>query len=138
MNVLIDTCVWSLALRRRKKSRAEVRLVKQFKELIREMRVVLVGPVRQEVLSGIREEAQFVRVRDRLRAFVDLPLESPDFELAADMFNRCRARGVQGSNTDFLLCALAERHRLVIFTTDKDFGHYNEILGTTIFKPTPA
>jgi len=74
MKVLVDTCIWSLALRRRKKPPAEERIISRLEELIEELRVVLVGPVRQEVLSGIRNESQFTKVQNRLRAFEDLPL----------------------------------------------------------------
>ena len=46
--------------------------------------------------------------------------------MAARFFNQCRSKGVQGSNTDFLLCALSARHDLAIFTIDEDFKHYVE------------
>jgi hypothetical protein len=37
------------------------------------------------------------------------------------MFNMCQRRGIQGSNTDFLICAVAEMYELSIFTIDQDF-----------------
>ena len=85
--------------------------------------MVMIGPVRQELLSGIRDPAQFRKLRDHLRAFPDLPLATADFEYAAELFNLCRAKGVQGSNTDFLIGAIAVNHQLAILTTDKDFHH---------------
>ncbi len=85
---------------------------------------MIIGPVRQEVLSGIREQAQFDRVRDRLRPFADLPLAAQHFERAAEFYNTCRTRGVQGSPTDFLICAVADMEGLRIFTADGDFQHY--------------
>ena len=55
-------------------------------------------------------------------------LIAADFERAAEYFNTCRAKGLQGSNTDFLLCAVAERHRFPILTTDDDFTGYAHAL----------
>ena len=126
MMVLVDTCVWSQVLRRQKAS--DDHIARELHELISEMRVQMVGPVRQELLSGVRVEKQFIDLRDHLRAFPDLLLSEEDFETAAEFFNRCRSKGVQGSNTDFLLCALSARHDLAIFTIDEDFKYYAEHL----------
>lgn len=126
MNVLVDTSVWSLALRRAKRIADDT--VGELSELIREGRALMLGPVRQEILSGIKNTAQFELLRDHLRAFPDLELETADYEEAAAAFNRCRERGIQGSNTDFLICAAALRRDLTIYTTDKDFQRYSRVL----------
>jgi predicted nucleic acid-binding protein len=76
------------------------------------------------VLSGVRYKEQFTRLQEYLRAFPDLELTTEDYELAAEFFNTCRSKGVQGSNTDFLLCAVAHRRGYSIFTTDKDFDNF--------------
>jgi predicted nucleic acid-binding protein len=80
------------------------------RRLIEHGRAAIVGPVRQEVLSGIRDRAAVERLRDLLRAFPDEPIDAADYERAAECYNLCRAQGLQGSNTHFLLCAVAERH----------------------------
>ncbi len=69
MMVLVDTPVWSLALRRRPEhlSTQEQQLTQALAELIREGRVQMLGPIRQELLSGIREEAQFRKLRETMR-----------------------------------------------------------------------
>ncbi|HBL11579.1 MAG TPA: PIN domain nuclease [Cyanobacteria bacterium UBA11162] len=123
MNVVVDTSVWSLALRRNTPNDA-IAIVNILRDLITDGRVVLLGVIRQEMLSGIRYSEQFIRLRDYLRAFPDLELTSEDYELAAEFFNTCRSNGVQGSNTDFLLCAVAHRRGYSIFTTDKDFENF--------------
>lgn len=130
MIVLVDTPVWSLALRRRPAdlNPREQQLIETFTELVREGRVQLLGPVRQELLSGIREGAQFRKLRDYLRAFPEQPLEAADYEEAAHMNNRCRARGVAGSAIDFLICAAAHRRNWSIFTTNHDFHNYASVL----------
>lgn len=133
MNVLVDTSVWSLALRRRRVDSTPE--VAELGELIREGRARIIGAVRQEILSGLREEATFVRLRDRLRSFPDLVVSAGDHERAAEYFNRCRRVGLQGSNSDFLICAAAHRHRLAIFTTDADFERYTEHLPLRLHAP---
>ncbi|HVZ36064.1 MAG TPA: PIN domain-containing protein [Polyangiaceae bacterium] len=135
MNVLVDTSVWSLALRRAR--RIDDAVPRELAELIREGRVVMIGPVRQELLSGIKSKPQFEQLRDHLRAFPDLELESIDYEEAASAYNRCRERGIQGSNTDFLICALAIRRDLAIFTTDGDFKHFARALRFELYQVRP-
>ena len=125
MKVLVDTSVWSLALRRR---RAAGAVVDELRSLVDDGRVAMIGPIRQELLSGITTPADHARLRDHLQAFADEPLESADFERAAEAFNACRARGLQGSNTDFLICAVAERRSMPIFTTDEDFTRFAAVL----------
>jgi len=122
---LVDTSVWSIALRHKTAAQANP-IVHEFEELIREMRVRMIGPIRQEVLSGIRDSRQFDLLKTRLRAFPDLLLSEQDFERAAEIFNACRTAGIQGSNTDFLICAVAEGKGLSIFTTDRDFERYRK------------
>lgn len=133
MNVLVDTSIWSLALRRAK--RLDDTTSNELAELVREGRVVMIGAVRQELLSGIKGKAQFELLRDHLRAFPDVHLEPPDYEDAAAAFNRCRERGIQGSNTDFLICSVAFRRDLAIYTSDKDFVQYAKVLKLELHKP---
>jgi|ERR1700690_4363569 len=130
MMVLVDTPVWSLALRRKPEhlSPRERKLTETLAELVREGRVQLLGPVRQELLSGIREEAQFRKLRDYLQAFPEHSLEAEDYEEAAIMNNRCRAHGIAGSAIDFLICAAAHRRGWTILTTDRDFQNYASVL----------
>lgn len=127
MKVLVDTSVWSLILRRRFPLGDEA-LADELKRLIVSYRVVMIGPIRQELLSGIRTQEQYEGLRDKLRAFPDLRLHSDDYEQAAQFFNQCRAKGVQGSNTDFLICAVAARRGNSVFSTDRDFEAYERIL----------
>jgi len=54
MEVIVDTCVWSHALRRNESKGSS--LVDEFSELITEGRVQLVGSIRQELLSGIKSK----------------------------------------------------------------------------------
>jgi predicted nucleic acid-binding protein len=128
VKVLIDTSVWSLALRRRSGSTHDDTATPVLASLVEDGRVVMIGAIRQELLSGIKDRVQFERLRDRLRAFPDLPLSVDDYEEAAAFFNACRENGIQGSNTDFLICAVAVRNGFSILTNDDDFKHFAKVL----------
>jgi predicted nucleic acid-binding protein len=132
MNILVDTCIWSLALRR--SSPQDVPQVRELKELISEQRVVMLGPIRQEILSEIREQVQFNVLRDKMRSFPDFPLVQEDYETAAAFYNTCRRAGIQGSMTDFLICAVSARHSLPIFSVDKDFIAYQQHLAILLYQ----
>jgi len=133
VKVLVDTPVWSLALRRRGRPESESTR-SELASLIEDGRVAMIGPIRQELLSGIRERLLFDRLREHLRAFLDTEISSDDFEEAASFCNRCRAKGIQGSNTDFLICAVAVRHGFAIYTTDADFTHFGKVLPVVLHR----
>ena len=84
----------------------------------------MVGPIRQELLSGIKSQAQFETLRKAIEPFEDLSLETQTYELAAKFFNACRASGISGSHIDFLICAAASTHGLPLLTLDQDFERY--------------
>lgn len=137
MMVLVDTPIWSLAMRRRKEvlSTKDRVLENELAALVQTRRAHLIGPVRQELLSGLREEAAFLRLRDLLRPFPEPALIPEDYELAAEYSNRCSASGIAGSPTDFLICAVAARRDWQVFTTDRDFIGYARHLPITLYRP---
>ena len=104
MNVVVDTCIWSRALRRKS---PDPDITETLTELIAEGRVVMLGPIRQEILSGVVDPRQFRKLKARLSAFVDFPLRTGHYETAAMYYNKCREKGVQGSHIDYLICAVA-------------------------------
>jgi predicted nucleic acid-binding protein len=131
MKVLVDTCIWSGVLRH-KLPNAD--LSKKLQELIRNARVAIIGPIRQELLSGISQSKQFNELKEILSSFEDLPLNTEHYEKAAEFCNVCRRKGVQGSTIDFLICAVAVMENLVIFTIDKDFENYKKYLPLRLIK----
>ncbi len=137
MNVLIDTSVWSLALRRKNESLStnERFLVAELSELIREGRARMIGLVRQELLSGIKATEQYEKLRLHLRSFPDEVVDTSDYEEAAKAGNRCRAKGAVVSIVDILLCAVANKRLWTIFTTDPDFSNYAKVLPLRIHAP---
>jgi predicted nucleic acid-binding protein len=137
VNVLVDTSVWSLALRRasRNLNSQERRIVEELKELINDGRARVVGIVRQEVLSGIKSQDQFLKLREVLRAFPDESLSISDYEHAAEIGNRCRSRGLAVSAVDMLLCAVAHSRDWAIFSTDPDFKRYASVISFPLHSP---
>ena len=127
MTVLVDTPVWSFAYRRARRSVREQAIVAELVALIQREEAVLVGAIRQEVLSGINDAKRFEDVRQTLRGFVELSATTADYELAAALNNLCRVNGIQGSSTDYLICAIAIRYDAAIFTTDGDFARYAKL-----------
>lgn len=137
MNVLIDTSIWSLALRRKNEnlSANEKLLVVELAELIREGRARMIGLIRQELLSGIKTAEQYEKLKLYLRAFPDEAMDTMDYEDAAKASNLCRAKGVVVSIVDILLCAVGMKREWAIFTTDPDFSHYGRVLPISIHAP---
>ncbi|MBU0694531.1 MAG: PIN domain-containing protein [Candidatus Omnitrophica bacterium] len=131
MKVLVDTCIWSQVLRHKNPN---LELTKKMEDLINDGRVSIVGPIRQELLSGISDIKQFNQLKELLFSFEDVPLEAKHFLKAAEFTNICRSKGIQGSTTDFLICAVAYLENLMIFTTDNDFENYKKYLPIKLIK----
>lgn len=134
MNILVDTSVWSLAFRKKEKTAAEVGVVNLLEELIRDSKTVMIGPIRQEILSGISDQQKFEEMKNSLSVFPDININDSDYEMAANFFNICRSKGIQGSHIDFLICAVAVSHDLTIFTLDNDFLNYKQHLSIKLMR----
>jgi predicted nucleic acid-binding protein len=135
MIVLVDTSVWSLALRRKKLNLSADQLgqLQKLEEILSADQVRLLGVVRQELLSGIKSRDEFLRMREQLRSMPDVALEIEDYEQAAELGNACRARGIAVGPIDMLLCAVALRRNWSIFTCDRDFERYTRHLPIVLF-----
>ena len=99
MKVIVDTCIWSNAFRKNNPQQQDSNVLT---ELIKDNRVVMLGPIRQELLSGIKQKKTFEQLSEGLNAFPDFLIETSDYVTAAEFFNTCRSKGIQASNTDFL------------------------------------
>lgn len=125
MSCLVDTCIWSEVIR---KSSSNINIKKQFTKLVLDSQIIIIGAIRQEILSGIKFEKQFTTLNKYLQAFKDEEVITEDYVLAAQYFNSCRQKGIQGSNTDFLICAVSVRLNIQIFSIDKDFTFFQSCL----------
>jgi predicted nucleic acid-binding protein len=132
MKVLVDTSVWSAVLRRSEDHNQDTKRL--LAELIAGNLVQMMGPIRQEILSGVREESQFDTLKNHLSSFPDVPIATVDYITAALYFNQCRRKGIQGSNTDYLICAVAVRNRMQILTTDNDFKEFRKIIPIKLYE----
>lgn len=137
MNTLVDTSIWSLALRRKTRnlSSPEKILVTELVELVKEGRARILGVIRQELLSGIKTPDQYEKLRSTLRSFPDEVLETSDYEFAAKSSNACRAKGIAVSVVDAMICAISATRDWPIFTTDPDFKNYAGVLGIKLHAP---
>jgi len=138
VTVLVDTTIWSLALRRpaRRLGLEQRALVAEWRRLVEEGSAVIVGPIRQELLSGVRDTEMFERLQGHLAGFDCLAIGIADYDEAARFYNHLRARGVAGGAIDLLLCAVAHRTESPIFTTDGDFARYARHLPVSLHRPS--
>ena len=131
MKVIVDTCVWSLSLRRRSAARlktGEQQMVAQLREAIQDGNALIVGPIRQEILSGIRDKAQFAKTEGLLDPFRDEEITAGDYVEAARLYNLCRDHGVECGPLDILICAVAVRNHYDILTYDAGLGRFIAVL----------
>jgi predicted nucleic acid-binding protein len=137
VNTLVDTSIWSLALRRRAQdlSSAEQILVAELTELVKEGRARILGVIRQELLSGIKAPEQYERLRMTLRSFPDEAVGTSDYEFAAKSSKQCRSKGIAVSVVDALICAIGSTRDWPIFTADPDFKNYMNILRIKLHVP---
>ena len=135
MKVLVDTCIWSLALRRKPNdlSIQESSKVAELRDLIGDSKAAIIGVIRQELLSGIKSPAQFESIRSQMRAFPDEVLATEDYESAAAFASRCTAKGIAAPVVDLLLCALSIRDSMPILTIDPDFKRYATVLPIQLY-----
>ncbi len=129
--VIVDSDVWSEAFR---KTGRESLSVLALRNLVNKGEIVMIGPIRQETLSGIKEIERYETIRDALRAFPSQRIDEPIYEMAAAFFNLCRTKGIQGSHTDFLICACAVKWKTSILTKDKDFTRYAKYVPIELYR----
>lgn len=121
MKLLVNTSVWSLALRRKDAgslSPDEQKLKAELIQAIEDGRVAMLGLIRQELLSGIKEKAQFDKVKAALDSYLDEPINTADHEYAARIYNECRNEGIEAGTVDILICALAVRRSWEVLSGD--------------------
>lgn len=131
MKVIADTCAWSLLLRRKSETGLnddEQAMRIAITKAIQDGQVAIIGPIRQEVLSGIKDLTQFEKLKVALRSFPDEQLNTIQFEEAARLFNICRSRGVECGSTDILICAVAAEKHWSILTNDGGLKRCIEVL----------
>ena len=134
MTWLVDTSVWSLALRRDVPSDvAEVMAL--IRAIERGDTLLTTGLILQELLQGFSGPKARERI---LEHFGALPLVVPDRDdhvAATDLRNACRRNGVQIGTIDALLARLCIRHDLTLLSTDGDFAAVASLLPLKLWQP---
>jgi predicted nucleic acid-binding protein len=134
VKVIVDTCVWSQFLRRNHPPASDA-LAGELARLIRADAVEIIGVIRQELLSGAQPSERFDQLKEYLRFYSNLPLDEEDDETAARYYNRLRQSGLQSAATDLLICPVAVRRGLKVFTTDTDFDAYAKHIPIKLHRP---
>jgi predicted nucleic acid-binding protein len=134
MNILVDTTIWSKYLRRKHHGQ-NIEITNEMAKLIESQNIIVIGPIKQELLSGISNKNIFNKLRIRMRAFENFKIKSADYELAAEYYNNCMRNGIQGSQIDLLICAISVRNKFEIYTEDGDFTLYEKHLPIRLYKP---
>ena len=117
--MIADTCIWLDALGAGALDPSPFR--SELATLIREDRIIMLGLIRQEILSGIGDANRFEQVKNALKSFPDEPLTSSDHENAAEYFRIARLQRIKTSFSDCLMSAVAVRVEAKLFTLDKHF-----------------
>lgn len=133
MGLLVDTSVWSLALRRDgPASSPEVKLL--VKALDSGDEIYSTGIILQELLQGFAGPTAHKAMIERFSSIPMLVPETSDYIDAAELRNKCRRKGVQAGTIDALIAQLSLRYKLSLLTTDKDLKHISKVVKLTFTK----
>ena len=119
MSVLVDTSVWSMALRRDRPPRT--REIEALQAAVERGDVCMLGVILQEVLQGFPSVDRTRRLVEHLSPFPLLPMDRSDFIYAAEIRNHCRAKGLAISTIDAQIAAATINYRCDLLTLDRDF-----------------
>ncbi|MGB0909749.1 MAG: type II toxin-antitoxin system VapC family toxin [Nitrospirales bacterium] len=123
MNLVVDTSVWSLVLRR-PQVEEDNPFVQAFRfQINQEHGIFLIGNILQELLDGVKNQQTFDNLAKILTPFPLLELTRTTYTGAAQLRNTCRTKGVQASPVDFLIAATCLEHNFPLLTADHDFSH---------------
>lgn len=129
--MLVDTSVWSLALRR--DSPPPLSEVVELRRALEAGAVYSTGLILQELLQGFPKPSARKQI---IKHFAALPLLVPDRDdhvAAAELRTTCRRKGIQIGTIDALLAELCIRHRLTMLTTDRDFHHLATVVSLPVW-----
>lgn len=120
MSILVDTSVWSHALRRGSPS-SDPQVARLASLLRQKQPILLLGIILQEILQGIKDESRFEMIRRHLESFPLLTLSRQDYVAASKLVNACRSKGIQVSTVDAQIAAVCNEHGYELLTCDRDF-----------------
>lgn len=122
MNLVVDTSVWSLVLRRPRVDDSDIHVQTFRAHLESNNRLFLIGNILQELLDGLRSSKQFDRLVQLLEPFPLLELDRSTYIAAAKLRTTCRTKGVLAGPIDFLIAAACCQYGYPLLTADQDFS----------------
>jgi hypothetical protein len=132
MSYLVDTSVWSLALRRDvPDTTREVAELKRALEAGDE--ILVTGLVLQELLQGFNRPEGYSQIVEYFSALPFIIPKREDYINAADLRNLCRKKGIQAGTIDALLASLCIERDIKILTTDTDFSQIARVSSLAVW-----
>jgi len=123
--VLIDTSVWIDALRGK-----TPHIVETTKELLKDDRILICGPVLFEIKRGLRppdrKEILFL-----LDALIRLSVDEAVWDAAGDLDASLRKTGMTIPPMDIIIAQVCLHHKVSLFTLDE---HFQSIPGLKFFE----
>jgi predicted nucleic acid-binding protein len=95
--------------------------------------VVIIGPILQEILSGVKNKRDFNELKEKFASFDNLAITEKVYVKAAEFYNLCKTHGVNGGHIDFLICAVVAHYGCALFTIDHDFKMFEKYLPIKLF-----
>lgn len=123
VNLIVDTSVWSLFLRREKLDYNNPMVQQLRNHLLNNDCIHLIGSILQELLDGVRSQKQFSTLVEYFEPFPLIELDRQDYIYAAELRNGCRARGVQAGIIDFQIASVCINRKIALLTSNKDFKY---------------
>lgn len=121
VNLVIDTSVWSLVLRRQQVDESNP-YVRAFRAHVTAGDgIFLLGNILQELLDGLRNKKDFNRLLRFLDPFPLISLERDTYVAAAALRQVCRSKGIQVGAVDCLIAMACIQHGFPLLTADRDF-----------------
>jgi predicted nucleic acid-binding protein len=133
LNLLVDTSVWSLALRR--DAPPDLPEVHELRRSLESGSVHCTGLVLQELLQGFAKPKGHRQIISRFSALPLLVPDRDDYIRAAKLRNKCRRKGVHAGTIDALLAQLCIRYELTMLTTDNDFHNMASVVSLSVWRP---
>jgi hypothetical protein len=121
VNLVVDTSVWSLVLRRPRVNENDPHVRAFRSHLESGDGLFVVGNILQELLVGLRSTKQFDRLLTLMDSYPLLDLDRQTYVAAARLQSVCRSKGVNTGPIDFLIAAACCQHGFPLLTADKDF-----------------
>ena len=120
MKILVDTSVWSEALRR-KKNKIDSGHSFLFQLINNDEHIILTGIILLEILSGITDNKLFNKIKNILQDFEFVEPEKEDYIYSTELRNNLKKKGISSGAIDFLIASIAIRNEFYLVSYDKDF-----------------